>query len=80
LSSHYFLDALLAHWTAASVKGRVLLTWQIAATCRLLRRLYGPFTSVVQKIALTAIVDQAIIQTRGHPYAGEGAHGLSIPS
>jgi hypothetical protein len=23
-------------------------------TCRLLRRLYGPFTSVVQKIALTA--------------------------
>jgi hypothetical protein len=35
------------------------------------RRVYGPFTSVVQKIALAAIVDQAIIQTRGHPLRGE---------
>jgi hypothetical protein len=41
---------------------------------------YRPFTSVVQKIALTAIVDQAIIQTRGHPLRAErdGAGNFSL--
>jgi hypothetical protein len=54
------LDALLTHWTAASVKARVLIHAQIAA-------FYRPFTSVVQKIALTSIVDQAITKLEATP-------------